>query len=248
MTPPLRSSTPTSRATTPTIRATTPAIRSNMPTLRLGILISGGGRTALNLARAAREGLIPAEIALVVAHRDEAEGVARCRAAGLRVAVLAPSGDLADRTDAVLAAAGVELVCLAGYLRRFRVGARWRRRALNIHPGLLPRFGGHGMYGLHVHRAVLASGVDETGCTVHEVDEEYDRGPTVLERRCPVAPRDTAESLAARVFDEECVAFPEAIRLVAPRILAMRTSAGADAADARCGEARENACGETLTR
>lgn len=191
--------------------------------LRVGVLISGGGRTALNLARAARAGEIPAEIALVVAHRDEAEGIARCRDAGLRVAVLAPSPDLADRVDRVLGAAGVELVCLAGYLRRLRVGSRWAGRAINIHPGLLPRFGGHGMYGLHVHRAVLAAGVAETGCTVHEVDEEYDRGPTLVERRCAVLAGDTPETLAARVFDEECRAYPEAIRAIAPRLLAART-------------------------
>lgn len=192
------------------------------PPVRLGILISGGGRTALNLARAAREGEIPAEVAIVVAHRDEAEGIARCREAGLRVAVIPPAADLADRLDRVLGAAGVELVCLAGYLRKFRIGTRWAGRAVNIHPGLLPRFGGHGMYGLRVHRAVLEAGVAETGCTVHEVDEEYDRGPTLVERRCSVLAGDTPEALAARVFDEECRAYPEAIRAIAPRIAAAR--------------------------
>jgi phosphoribosylglycinamide formyltransferase-1 len=192
------------------------------PPIRLGILISGGGRTALNLARTARDGEIPAEVAIVLAHRDEAEGIARCREAGLRVAVIPPAADLADRLDQVLGAAGVELVCLAGYLRKFRIGTRWAGRAVNIHPGLLPRFGGHGMYGLRVHRAVLEAGVAETGCTVHEVDEEYDRGPVLVERRCSVLAGDTPEALAARVFDEECRAYPEAIRAIAPRIAAAR--------------------------
>ncbi|MFM7052745.1 MAG: phosphoribosylglycinamide formyltransferase [Planctomycetota bacterium] len=177
----------------------------------MAILVSGSGRTALNLVAACRAGSLDAEPALVVAHREEAAAVARLRAEGVRVAVV-PKGDaLDDRIDAVLAAAGAELVCLAGYLRRFRVGERWRGRTLNIHPGLLPRFGGQGMFGLHVHRAVLAAGVSESGCTVHEVDEEYDHGATVLERRCPVLRGDTPETLAARVFELELAAFPEAI-------------------------------------
>jgi folate-dependent phosphoribosylglycinamide formyltransferase PurN len=181
---------------------------------RLGILISGGGRSALNIHQACLRGELDARVALVIAHRDEIEGVERCRAAGLRVAVLPPGDGLADRIDAALDAAGVELVCLAGYLRRFRVGTRWAGRTMNIHPGLLPEFGGHGMYGLRVHRAVLAAGATESGCTVHEVDEEYDRGPAILVRTCPVLADDTPESLAARVFTEECKAYPDAIRMM----------------------------------
>lgn len=183
-----------------------------MTAARLGILISGGGRSALNIHQACLRGELDARVALVIAHRDEIEGVERCRAAGLRVAVLPPGDGLADRIDAALDAAGVELVCLAGYLRRFRVGTRWSGRTMNIHPGLLPEFGGHGMYGLRVHRAVLAAGATESGCTVHEVDEEYDRGPAILVRTCPVLADDTPESLAARVFTEECKAYPDAIR------------------------------------
>lgn len=194
----------------------------------IGILISGSGRTALNIAAACARGEIPARVAIVLAHRDEMEGVRRCREAGLRVAVV-PAADplgspLADRVDAVLRAAGVDLVCLAGYLRHFRIGACWRGRTLNIHPSLLPDFGGHGMYGMHVHRAVIAAGRTETGCTVHEVDEEYDRGPIVLQRSCAVLPDDGAETLAARVFAEECRAYPEAIRRF---LTARRRGAGA---------------------
>ena len=185
-----------------------------MTAARLGILISGGGRSALNIHQARLRGELDARVALVIAHRDEIEGVERCRAAGLRVAVLPPGDGLADRIDAALDAAGVELVCLAGYLRRFRVGTRWAGRTMNIHPGLLPEFGGHGMYGLRVHRAVLAAGATESGCTVHEVDEEYDRGPAILVRTCPVLADDTPESLAARVFTEECKAYPDAIRMM----------------------------------
>jgi len=183
-----------------------------MSRARLGILLSGGGRTALNIHAACGRGEIDAEIALVIAHREEASGIARCRDAGIRAAVLPPGTDLDDRIDATLEAARVDLVCLAGYLRKFRVGSLWRGRALNIHPGLLPEFGGAGMYGSRVHEAVLASGASESGCTVHEVDEEYDHGRTVLVRKCPVLANDTPEALAARVFTEECAAYPEAIR------------------------------------
>ncbi len=187
--------------------------------VRLGVLISAGGRSAMNIHDACMSGeLGDARIAIVIAHREEIEGVARCRAAGLRVAVLA-QGDaqadaLDDRIDAALAAAKVDLVCLAGYLRHFRVGERWRGRTLNIHPGLLPDFGGPGMFGLHVHRAVLAAGSSQSGCTVHEVDEQYDHGAVILQRKCPVLANDTAQSLAERVFKEECVAYPQAIRQV----------------------------------
>lgn len=183
---------------------------------RIGVLVSGGGRTALNIAEACARGIIDAQVAIVIAHREEIAAIERCRSAGLRVAVLPIArtpGDapIDDRIDHTLEAASIDLVVLAGYLRRFRVGDRWAGRALNIHPGLLPDFGGHGMYGERVHRAVLAAGAHESGCTVHEVDGEYDRGPVVLERRCPVEANDTAESLAARVFALEKEAYPEAI-------------------------------------
>ena len=105
------------------------------------------------------------------------------------------------------------LVCLCGFLRRLPVKPGWEGRMLNIHPALLPDFGGQGMWGEHVHRAVLAAGVTESGCTIHVVDDEYDRGPIVLQRRVAVYEDDTVETLAARVFEAECEAYPEAIRL-----------------------------------
>jgi phosphoribosylglycinamide formyltransferase-1 len=186
-------------------------------TLRLGCLISGGGRTVLNLQETIQRGEVPAEIAVVIAHREDLAGVERCRAAGLRVEVepVAPKDTVADRIDAVLTNAAVDLVCLAGYLRHFRVAPRWSDRVINIHPSLLPRHGGHGMYGDRVHAAVLAAGDLESGCTVHAVDEIYDHGAVLLQRRCPVRPGDTVATLAARVFDEECRAFPEAITAIA---------------------------------
>lgn len=185
---------------------------------RIAILISGGGRTAANIHEACSAGRLPARVALVIAHREDIAGVARCRQLGLRVAVVAPGDALPERIDACLRGARIDLVCLAGYLRRFHVGAHWGGRTLNIHPALLPRFGGKGMYGARVHQAVLDAGVAESGCTVHEVDEEYDHGATVVERRCPVLPGDTAETLAERVYREEVAAYPQAIAMMLERL------------------------------
>ena len=109
-------------------------------------------------------------------------------------------------------AAGVDLVCLAGWLQLLQIPPRWAGRGLNIHPALLPKFGGQGMYGRRVHEAVLAAGERESGCTVHVVTDAYDAGPIVLQRRCPVLPGDTPDTLAARVFAQECEAYPEAIK------------------------------------
>lgn len=193
--------------------------------LRVGVLVSRGGRTAVNLAERIARGEVPAKIMLAILHDPQAPAYARLRDAGIPIEVVpspplaelssAQAAAIADRIDAAFEAAGVELVCLCGYLRRFRVGERWERRVINIHPALLPDFGGAGFHGLHVHRAVLESGRTESGCTVHWVDEQYDRGETILQRRCPVLPGDTPETLAARVFAEECEAMPEAVAKIA---------------------------------
>lgn len=188
--------------------------------LRVGCLISGGGRTVLNLEEAIARGEVPARIEVVVAHREDIAGVRRCRDAGLRVEVVPTSDgrsrdELAAGTDAVLESAGVELVCLAGYLRHFRVDDRWTDRVINIHPSLLPRHGGRGMYGDRVHAAVLEAGDRESGCTVHLVDEIYDHGGVILQRRCPVRTDDSIETLAGRVFEQECLALPQAVTGIA---------------------------------
>ena len=109
----------------------------------------------------------------------------------------------------------VELACMAGFLKLWRIPADFKGRVMNIHPALLPDFGGRGFYGHRVHEAVLSSGAGESGCTVHFADNEYDHGPIILQRRVPVLAEDTPESLADRVFEQELVAYPEAIRLFA---------------------------------
>ena len=106
-----------------------------------------------------------------------------------------------------------DLVCNCGFLRLLLVPPAWEGKVMNIHPALLPKYGGKGMWGDHVHRAVLAAGEKESGCTVHFVTNEYDAGPVILQRRVPVREGDTVDSLAARVFAEECEAYPEAVRL-----------------------------------
>jgi phosphoribosylglycinamide formyltransferase-1 len=195
--------------------------------LRLVCLISGGGRTVLNLQDAIDRGDLDARIDLVIASRP-CPGIDRCAARGLAVRLIPGDLDAGTLADAL---GDANLACLSGYLRLVPVPAGWEGRILNIHPALLPAFGGPGMYGDRVHRAVLDAArrgqITETGCTVHVCDARYDTGPIIVQRRCPVLPGDTVESLAARVFTEECAAYPEAIRRVA------------DTLDRRRGQARE---------
>ena len=184
--------------------------------VRLGVLFSGGGRTLENLAAKCSAGDIPGSVALAVSSHPEAGGVDLARKLGIpcRVADHRALGDgLSGAIASFLDEAEVDLVCLAGFIRMFAVPPGREGRVLNIHPALLPSFGGRGFYGDRVHRAVLASGARFSGCTVHYVTEEYDRGPIILQRVVPVVTGDTVESLAARVFAEECIAYPEAIRL-----------------------------------
>ncbi len=188
--------------------------------LRLAALISGAGRTLMNLADRIDDGSLPAYIELVIASRRSAPGVERCGARGLDVRLVlrrdfSSEQQMHDAITAALLEKEIDLVCLCGYLRHFRVDEPFEGRVMNIHPALLPDFGGKGMHGLGVHRAVLEAGHTVSGCTVHFVDAEYDHGPISLQRVCPVLPDDDEAILAARVFEQECVAYPEAIRLFA---------------------------------
>ena len=179
--------------------------------LRIAACISGGGRTVLNLQDLIEHGELDARIDLVIASRDDCPGVERCRARGLDV-IVAANGDAASD---LLDPERHDLVCLCGWLKLLRIDPWMCGRVLNIHPALLPAFGGAGMYGSKVHAAVIESGVPVSGCTVHFVNEAYDEGPTVLQKACAVQADDDVDTLAARVFEQECIAFPEAIRLFA---------------------------------
>ena len=176
---------------------------------RLGVLLSGSGRTLQNLIERIEQRRLLATVACVIADRPHAYGLRRAEAAGLPAFCLPEPAAI----FATLRQHRVDLVCLCGYLRLLPVAADFRDRVLNIHPALLPAHGGKGMYGQHGHRAVLAAGDRESGCTVHLCTDEYDRGPIVLQQRVPVLPGDTDATLAARVFAAECEAYPAAIEL-----------------------------------
>lgn len=182
---------------------------------RLVVLISGGGTTLVNLHRAIKTGELSASIELVIASRD-CTGIARAAERDLAVDALrrsdfnasaAYSVALFERCRAVRA----DFVVLAGFLSQLVIPPDFEHRVLNIHPSLIPAFCGKGMYGLHVHEAVLARGCQITGCTVHFCDNEYDHGPIIRQAAVPVEPNDTPETLSARVFAEECRIYPQVI-------------------------------------
>ncbi len=184
--------------------------------VRVACLISGGGRSVVNLHEKIISAHIPARVVLVACTRANVTGIGAAAALGLETCEITalPTDTLDDRLDAALEKSGAELIVLAGYLRLFRV-ARWKNRCINIHPSLLPRFGGRGMWGEHVHNAVLAAGETESGCTVHWADEHFDQGSIILRRTCAIDAGMNATQLAARVFEEERHALPEAVSLVA---------------------------------
>lgn len=195
--------------------------------LRLGILLSGGGRTMVNLAESIGEGRLDAEIVTVISSRGQAGGVERARKLGqephiIRVKDHADRASFSRAVAEVLEEAGVELVLQCGWLCLWNIPARYENRVMNIHPALLPAFGGQGMWGHYVHEAVLAAGCRVSGCTVHFVTNEYDAGPIIVQRCCEVRDEDTAESLADRVFAEECRAYPEAVQLFVENRLTVR--------------------------
>jgi phosphoribosylglycinamide formyltransferase 1 len=172
-------------------------------TMRVAVAVSGRGSNLEALLRALG-GHAPARVVLVLSNRADAAALERARAHGVPAEVLPDPDDGADWLER-LARHRVDLLVLAGYLKLVpaSVIAGYRDRILNVHPALLPGFGGRGMYGHHVHRAVLASGARESGATVHLVDEVYDRGRILAQARVPVLPGDTPDSLAARVLGVE---------------------------------------------
>lgn len=190
--------------------------------LAIAVLISGSGRSLENLAERIRAGRLNCEIVLVVSSTPRAGGINRARRFNLPVVVLDRSSFADDASFGravfeLVRRAGAEIVVMAGFLKFLPIPGEFADRVINIHPALLPAFGGRGMYGERVHRAVLESGASESGCTVHVADNEFDHGPILLQKSCPVEPGDTVASLAARVFALELEALPEALALVARR-------------------------------
>ena len=197
-----------------------PVQHSGAGKLSVVVLISGGGTTLRNLlVHIERRGL-PVQVVRVIASTPKARGLEYARAAGIPTSVYERK-DFATDEEYGHAIFGecrrgpCDYVVMGGFLKFVPIPDDFLYRVINIHPALIPAFCGHGMYGHHVHEAVLAYGAKLSGCTVHFVDNEYDHGPIILQRAVPVVDGDTPDSLAARVFEAECEAYPEALRMLA---------------------------------
>lgn len=191
-----------------------------MPGIRLAVLLSGGGTTLQNLLDRIADGGLDAQVVQVVSSRADAFGLERARKAGIPAATVvrkdcSSRDEFSRRIFDHCRQARADLVCMAGFLQLLPIPPDFTGRVMNIHPALIPAFCGEGYYGHHVHEAVLAYGAKVSGCTVHFADNQYDHGPIILQRTVPVRDDDTADALAARVFEQECEAYPEAIRLFA---------------------------------
>ncbi len=183
---------------------------------RLGVFLSGSGRTLENLVTSIARGALDASIPLVVASR-ECRGAEIARTLGIDTRVIdgAPS---AHAVESLARQHDLDWIVLAGYLKLLPIPDSLAGRVVNIHPALLPAFGGPGMHGMKVHTAVAnaarAGTITQTGCTVHLCDAQYDTGPIVLQRSCPVSAHDTPDDIAARVFALEQQAYPEALSIL----------------------------------
>jgi phosphoribosylglycinamide formyltransferase-1 len=187
--------------------------------IRLAVCVSGEGTTLQNLIDRIRSQMLLAEVVQVVASRPRIGAIARAEAAAIPLALASyNSRSRAEFSASVfdpIRRSESDLVILGGFLSLLQIPADYRGRVINVHPSLIPAFCGKGFYGSKVHEAVLEAGVKLTGCTVHFVDNDYDNGPIIVQRAVPVQHGDTADTLAARVYKEECRALPEAISLYA---------------------------------
>ena len=186
----------------------------------VAVLLSGSGRTLENFLERIAAGKLPLEIQAVVSSRDDARGVDIAREAGIPCEVFRRKAfdSVAAHNTAINAWLGkykVKMIVLAGYLCFFIPPETFDGPVVNIHPALLPKYGGKGMWGHHVHEAVLAAGDPESGCTVHLVNERYDEGRILGQQRVPVLPGDDADTLAARIFAAECELYPRVLRELA---------------------------------
>ena len=182
---------------------------------RLAILLSGGGSTYANLVAAIADGRLRADIAVVISSRRQVQGVQRARDNDHPVFVTRDDAEIA----ALLASHDASHVAMCGWTRYWDPPPRWRGKVVNIHPSLLPSFGGRGFYGHHVHAAVLAQGCKLSGCTAHLVQGAYDSGPILVQEAVPVCPDDDVDSLAARVQAVERAIYPGVVQaLITDRI------------------------------
>ncbi|HXF48577.1 MAG TPA: phosphoribosylglycinamide formyltransferase [Verrucomicrobiae bacterium] len=192
---------------------------------RLSVWVSGSGSNLERIVEASRNGEIPASVVLVVSDRPGILALERAAKHSIPSAVISKKdyeseGAYALALMELLKKHRVDLICLAGYLRKVpnEVVRAYSGRILNLHPALLPNYGGKGFFGRTVHEAVLAAKEKETGATVHYVDEQYDHGSIILQKKIPVLPTDTPETLAERVHQLEYEIYPEAIKLVLQKL------------------------------
>ncbi|MCB9982568.1 MAG: phosphoribosylglycinamide formyltransferase [Rhodospirillales bacterium] len=192
--------------------------------LNLAVLISGNGSNLQALIDACTLLDFPARVAVVISNRPGAYGLERAAKAGIPAITLdhksyTGRSDFEDALQSALSDYPVDLICLAGFMRILTADFinRWPNKIINTHPALLPKFGGKGMYGEHVHTAVLAAGERISGCSIHYVIPEVDQGPVILQKTVPVEDGDSIETLAARVIAQEHIAYPEAVRMIAEK-------------------------------
>ncbi len=189
-------------------------------TLNLAVLISGGGTTLQNIIDKTDDGSLNARIRVVICNSPNAYGIKRAEQNSIPTAIVQRKNYNQPETfsNAIIKEIEkhpVDLIILAGFLHLFKIPDTYAGKVMNIHPGLIPSFCGKGFYGHHVHEAAIESGVKISGCTVHFVDNEYDRGPIIIQRTVHVNADDSPDTLAEKVFREECIAYPDAIRLFA---------------------------------
>lgn len=190
--------------------------------LNLAVFVSGSGSNLQAIIDSCQEPDFPAQIQIVISNIADAYGIERAKAAGIQTAII-PHRDYQSREDfeaavqTELTKHDIDLICLAGFMRILTPGfiQKWPQKIINTHPSLLPKFGGEGMFGHHVHQAVIEAGEKESGSTIHFVIPEVDKGEIILQKRVALEDGDTAESLEKRVLMQEHIAYPEAIRKIA---------------------------------
>ncbi len=191
-----------------------------MPTLNLGFLVSHGGSNMQAIIDACKKGWLDAKPCVVISNNSESQALQRAKNEGIPYYHISKATNPDNVDDAILDALinhNVEIVVLAGYMKKLgdNIIKKYHGKILNIHPALLPKYGGKGMYGYHVHEAVLAAGDKASGPTVHIVDSDYDHGRILAQRKVPVYPDDTVETLSARVLEQEHIIYAETLQKIA---------------------------------
>jgi phosphoribosylglycinamide formyltransferase-1 len=191
-----------------------------MDALPIAVLISGGGTTLQNLIQHQQQRGLPVEFRGVISSRSKVGGIAIAENAGIPLQIMprkkySSDQDYSQAIFGQIRAWGCRLVVMGGFLQHLLIPEEFLQSTINIHPSLIPAFSGKGFYGLHVHEAAVAYGVKVSGCTVHFVDNQYDHGPVIAQRSCPVLDHDSPQDVQKRVFQIECELLPEVIRLFA---------------------------------